>query len=583
MYRWIWLILAGAIALSQTSIGLCGSLIHKSYIVRYDRGWDILCEPYVINANDSVLKIFHQKGEISRQDYGDFLDIFKRLNPHIRNVDLVRPGQRIDIPLRKLEHGTLPGQTSGVITITFATLHDVTKIIRQHSNPYTVQKGDMVSMLIAREHGRYGSQPYREGIQLFKAANPEVTTLELIYVGQVVNIPDAAIRKEPWYANLFDNRGHLRKKVHQNPPRPPMESKPVSEPQIHKTIDKFSEKTTDNLMMAADCVGGRLKARGTYFLPIKDAEAFELKLLKHPLLEFDAGPKLVFTTDHMIMDLDKDKFQTYWPEITPVTVGLGASTEQYIAAIFAALNENGGGPTEELTIKKPGVRITVRAKYIRTEEAGRQLCITPVASAVQQTPGVLRRYLERNGIVIREIVAGRTIMVSNHDDPKIPKVRTPSSINPSSQKDFVRQLSHRLGFSYIPNTNITFPYAGFQVEAYGNLLSAKPGREILIDFSELYGDAATAIKKTGLDVVQIGPRDSYNIIAQKILTALSIQYKQHLTLLAARRSAKYNTAITINGLAYTDDQNRRILLTSADLHSAVTELLNYRGIDVVAW
>jgi LysM repeat protein len=583
MQRWIWLMIAGVIALSQTSNGFCGSLIHKSYIVRYDRGWDILCEPYMIRANDSVLKIFHQKGEISHKDYSDFLDIFKRLNPHIRNVNLIRPGQSIDIPLRKLEHGTLPGQTSGVITITFATLHDVTKIIQQHSNPYTVQKGDMVSMLIAREYGRYGSKPYREGIQLFKSANPDVTNLALIYVGQKVNIPDAAIRREPWYANLYDHQGNLREKVHQNPPHPPEENKPVPEPQPITTIATLSEKNMGNLMMAADCIGGRLKAKGTYFLPFKDAGEFELNLVKHPILEFGAGPKLVFTPDQMIMDLEKDKFQTYWPEMTPVTVDLGASTEQYIAAILSALNEDSGGPTEELILKKKGVRITVRAKYIRTEEKGRQLCITPVATAVQQTPAAMRRYLERNGIVIREIIAGRTTMSSNDDDPKIPEVKNLSSINPTGQKDFVHKLAHKLGFSYIPNTNITFPYAGFQVEAYGNLLSAGTGREILIDFGELYGDAVTAIKKTGLDVVQIGLRDSYIIIAQKILTALSIQYKQRPTMLAARRSAKYNTAITINGLLYTNDQNGRVLITSADLHPAVTELLNYRGIDVVAW
>jgi hypothetical protein len=285
----------------------------------------------------------------------------------------------------------------------------------------------------------------------------------------------------------------------------------------------------------------------------------------------------------MIMDLEKDEFQTYWPAMKPVTVGLDASTEQYVAAILAALNEDSGRPIEELMIKKPGVRITVRAKYIRTEDENRQLCITPIATAVQQTPAVMRRYLERNGIVIKEIIAGRTTMSANHGDAEIPEAKNLALINPTGQKDFVHKLAHKLGFSFIPDTNITFPYAGFQVEAYGNLLSANAGREILIDFSELYGDATTAIKKTGLDVVQIGLRDSYNIIAQKILTALSIQYKQRLTLLAARRSAEYNTAITISGLLYTNNQNRRVLLTNAELHPAVTELLNDRGIDVVAW
>jgi hypothetical protein len=45
------------------------SLIYKNYIVRYDRGWDILCEPYVVQPGDWVLKIFVRKGKIAHHDF----------------------------------------------------------------------------------------------------------------------------------------------------------------------------------------------------------------------------------------------------------------------------------------------------------------------------------------------------------------------------------------------------------------------------------------------------------------------------------------------------------------------------------
>ncbi len=177
MYRWLWSVLIGGLALSLCAYGYCGSLIHKNYIVRYHRGWDILCEPYVVQNDDSLFKLFHQKGEIAHQDCQGFLDIFRTLNPLIRNAELIRPGQRIDIPLRKMEHGTLPGQASGIITITFVGLSDVSDIVRQYSKIHTVKRGDMVSALVSGKFGRYGSKSYREGIQLFKAANPEVVNL----------------------------------------------------------------------------------------------------------------------------------------------------------------------------------------------------------------------------------------------------------------------------------------------------------------------------------------------------------------------------------------------------------------------
>ncbi|MFZ1985933.1 MAG: hypothetical protein WAU91_16060, partial [Desulfatitalea sp.] len=123
--RWLWPVGFVLFWIFSLNTALASSLVYKNYIVRYDRGWDILCEPYMVQSGDWVLKIFRQKGEIANQDFRDFLGIFQRLNPHVQDIDMVRPGQSIDIPLRKLEHGALPGQDNGVVTIPIVTLSKV--------------------------------------------------------------------------------------------------------------------------------------------------------------------------------------------------------------------------------------------------------------------------------------------------------------------------------------------------------------------------------------------------------------------------------------------------------------------------
>lgn len=574
--------LAAVIGLSQSTNAFASGLIYKNYIVRYDRGWDILCEPYVVQKSDWLSKIFHQKGEIAYKDFHAFLGIFKRLNPGVKNIDLIRPGQGIDIPLRKLAQGDLSGQSSGVVTIPFVTLHDVSQVIRQHSTLYTVKRGDMVSSIIAHKYGRYGSKPYREGLKLFKAANSHVVNLELIYRGQKLYIPDPSIRLKSWYAGMYDDQGNLRVKFDQNPPPASLETNPETISQQTAVTSVETEKPIENLVEVADYVGGELKASGTYYLLRQGGKDFELELSQHPLLKFGEGPKLVFTPNGQIMDMDKNLFQASWPEITPVSIESKSTTEQYVAAIFEVLSD-GRKHADELIIENQGVNIAIRSKYVRAENEGRQLCITPVATADQMTPESIRRYLEQNGIVIKEILPGGTASGFNHGDREHRTHKKRLAITPTSQKDFVQKLSNTLGFSYIPNTNITFPYANIQVQAYANLISTNTGRETVVDFGDLYGDAATAIRKTGLNVVQIGQKDSYDTIAEKLLSALSINFKHHPTLLAARRPAMYNTAITIKGLLCDDDYNRRTLLTSALLHSAVTDMLNNRGIDVVVW
>jgi len=589
-FNWKWLALTAIVLLIHSSPLSASSLVYKNYIIRYDRGWDILCEPYVVQKNDWVLKIFRQKGEIAHQDFRDFLGIFKRLNPHIQNIDMIRPGQGIDIPLRKLEHGTLPGQASGVVTIPFVTLTDVTKVVKQHSETYTVQKGDTVSKLLARKYGRFGSKSYQEGVKLFKAANPQIKNLDLIYSGQRVYMPDPTIREKSWYASMYDEKGNLRKNVDQNTqqtpppaePQPTAQPQPAIQPKPRPTAPPETQTPRSNLAEAANFVGGKLNAKGTYYLPRKEGGDYELDLSKHPILEMGKGAKLVFTPNDAVMNMDKDRFQANWPNITPVTVDTEATTEQFVSAIFNALEEE-GKPTEELTIEKQGVHIAIRAKWVRSESEGRQLAITPITSTDEQTPESIRRYIEQNGIVLKELLPDGTSLGINSGGLQRHSIKNILAITPTSQKDFVQVLAKTLEFSYIPNTNITFPYAGIQVEAYANLITTKDGREALVDFGDLYGDAVTAIGKTGLNVVQISPEDSYDAIAQKLLTALSINYEQHPTLLAAQRSPEFNTAITIYGLLFDNDQNRRVLLTSAALHSAVTDMLSDRGIDVVVW
>lgn len=583
-HRGLWLVMLAIFALSHASAAVASSLLYKNYIIRYDRGWDILCEPYVVKKNDWVIKIFRQKGEIAHKDFREFSSIFKRLNPHIKNIDIIRPGQGIDIPLRKLEHGALPGQDVGVVTIPFVALKKVKEVVKKHSDRYVVQRGDTVSKLIARKYGRYGSKAYREGVKLFKAANPTLTNLDRIYTGEKLYLPDPTIREQSWYASMYDAKGNLRDTLNQAKSQSPdaPEKKPASVP-IPKAVTKpKTEKPKGNLAEAAAFVGGQLQSKGTYYLPRAGAEDFELDLSKHPTLELGEGPKLVFTPGSKIMDMDSDAFHSNWPDMKPVSIDPQASTEQYISAIFQAMEED-GKPSEEVVFENRGVRVAVRAKWVRNESEGRHLCITPIASPEQQTPEAIRRYLEQNGIVLKEILPGGTAVKLDQGGMQRHNIKNILAIAPSNQKDFVKTLAKTLTFSYVPNTIITFPYAGIQVQAYANLISAKSGQEILVDFGDLYGDAVNSIGETGLKVVRILPDDDYDTITQKLFSALALQYEQSPTLLAAQRAGEYNTAITINGLLYSNDQRKQTLLTSADLPSAVTDMLSDRDIDVVLW
>jgi LysM repeat protein len=578
---WSWLLILLMLISVPAAPAAGSSMVYKNYIVRYDRGWDILCEPYVVKKNDWVLKIFRQKGEIAQKDFRDFLGIFKRLNPHIRDINMIRPGQGIDIPLRKLEHGSLTGQSSGVVTIPFVTLTQVSEVIKTHSKSYEVQRGDTVSKLLARKYGRYGSKSYREGVKLFKAANPQITDLDVIYAGQKVYLPDPSIREQSFYSAMYDAQGNLRESLPSSGTQAPGAGRLPAPPAASDAPREETSEPQSTLAEAAATMNGKLRSKGTYYLPRPGTGDFELDLSRHPMLEFGDGTQLIFTSSDRIMEMPREAFQASWPKIKAVSMEEQADTEEIIGAVFDALG-NQEKDSGEVSFETQGVRVAVRARWVRPDTGGRHLCITPISGADQQTPEAIRRFLDQNGIVLREVLPGGASPAPT-SAPRRHAVKNILALTPTGQKDFVQILARTLGFTYTPNTGITFPYAGVQVEAYADLLSADQGHETLVDFGDLYGDALTAIGKTGLHIVQITGEDGYGAITQKLLAALDLAFESQPAFMAAARPAEFNTAITVSGLLYAPQSGRRVLLTGAALPSAVTDMLSSKGIDVVVW
>lgn len=564
------------------------SLIYKNYIVRYDRGWDILCEPYVVKKGDWVLKIFRQKGELAHQDFREFLGIFQRLNPHVQDIDLIRPGQSVDIPLRKLEHGTLPGQASGVVTIPFVSLTRVMDVILQNAQPYQVQRGDTVSQLIARHFGPYGSQTYQEGVKLLQAANPQITDINRIYAGQKIYMPDPSIREKEWYNALYDEEGNLRESIDQKKPAPSnampagdggtpgaAAAPPVAEP---------AAEPMDVLAQAAATVGGTLIQRGTYYVPRPGQDDFEVDLSRYPMMDLQSQ-KVLFTRDGAIMGQSPGMLESIWPGGKVVQYNEDDSVQKVVAGIFQSL-EGGGAPAQETEIgfNDGMVHVAVRAKWIKSDSQQRKLCISPIEGIEEQTPDSFRRYLEQNGIVIREVLpGGQAPGAAGGTTSQRHMVKNVLSLAPAGQKIFVHDLSRALHFTYAPNVPVSFNYAGIQIQAFANLVSTPDGHEVLVDFGELYGDAVKSLHQSGLAVLQFGAEDSYATIARKLLTGLNAAFTENPAFMAAARPAQYNTSVVIEGLLYTDPQGQRTLLSGAALPPAVTDLLSGNGIAVVTW
>jgi hypothetical protein len=142
-------------------------------------------------------------------------------------------------------------------------------------------------------------------------------------------------------------------------------------------------------------------------------------------------------------------------------------------------------------------------------------------------------------------------------------------------------LLDALGYTYRKNVSITFPYAGIQVQAISNFVSTGKGKDFLIDFGDLYGDAVHEIKKTGIDAIQLKNDDDFHHILEKILGALELPYAVNPAFLAAKRTSSFNTELKISGYLLNRSNAADILISGSPLHNRILQFLNEKGIKVI--
>jgi hypothetical protein len=337
---------------------------------------------------------------------------------------------------------------------------------------------------------------------------------------------------------------------------------------------------------AARMLSANLQTKGTLYFPVENRPDVELDLSRYPLMELQNGKRLILNTDEKVMGFDPQILDALLDAADVVNLPENPTTAQVLERVLAS----GGalsGPDEGLTVSIPGVEIQVTAKWIETiadasDNSQRYICITPIPSDAERTPATILRYLDQHNIVLKEIQSGSLELTEEAAKAEgLQRYPVEEFLAAGDQQTFITQFAQSMGFTYAPNVTISFPYAGIQVKAMSNLLSTGRGSELLIDYGDLYGDAITSIKKSGLRIVQIEVGDSTADIVAKVIKGLNLPSTVNPRYLAAARSAQYNTAITINGFECRNSADEKVLIAIRALPSRIVSFLKGKGLKVI--
>jgi len=449
---------------------------YKRYSLFKYKNEAILCEPYIVKKDDWLYKVFQKKGELSKKNFPSFLSIFNEINPHVSNIDAIKPGTRIFIPLKKTDKEDYKQITSGNIdipVIEFSTLPDdlnLAPFIKKHK----VKKGETVSGLMHRDFSTKGCFLSKEGLIAFQLTNPSIKNIHIIYEGADIYLPDPSIKSQPWFKSLVSGK--------------PIQNKiKIKEP--HEKQLKLEAYKLVQLKKYSALIGGTLLSRGKMYFPGENNSDQVLDLSSTPIIDTKNGSKILILQDDKVNDALLKNIQAHWKEI---------KTQLLSETIDSLRNAD-----ENKSLKKTST-IWEYKKIIETL----LLQINYEYIPDSRIPFVLNNInLEASfGRVIRKNAADLLINFGNVYGSALKVLEKREFeiilITPKlNTLEMIRNLFLHLGYATWENPSFA---TGKHIENINGLYAAKEKDKLFIPIKPLSIDAIAFLKKEGIKILTLG-------------------------------------------------------------------------------
>lgn len=443
---------------------------YKRYSILKYKDEDVLCEPYAVSQDDWLYKILRKKGEISEKDFPHFINIFKEINPDISNIDAIKTGDNILIPLKKVNKADYNLSTSenvDVPVVEFSAIAedpDLQPFLKQH----IVQDGETVEKLIDHEFLQSKIQLSQEGLKIFQLANPNIKNIHILYEGTEIYLPDPSIKTQPWFKSLISGN-----------------TSPIENKEKHRETleNKIEAHKLARLKKYSSLIGGVLLNQGKIYFPGED---YSIDLSITPIIETADGEKIIITSDDALGDELFENIQSYWKNLK-------------IQSIFDALEkvkDNDNPPdrvNSTLKNKKMIQSLLFQAGFDYTADA--KIPFTLQNLSLEASFGRVIRKDSTDLLINFGNVYGSALEVLEKREFEI------ISISPELKtSEMIGLLFSHLGYSTLENPSFSM---GETVEKIVGLYAVKQEDKLFIPIEALSASAITYLKKENVKILSI--------------------------------------------------------------------------------
>lgn len=515
-------------------------------------GKKVYTESYTVKKGDHIWNILRNKGLLEKRNLMEILEVLKRLNTSLTDLDLIYPDETIIIPLEisPAEGGVFAQEAESV---SLASLEGIEGL-----ELYTVKKGDSLIRVVKSLYGVPKKELYNEYLNQLKRLNPSIKDLNRIFAGQKVRLPIYS----PQTVRMPITPSRARAKPGEG-----------TEEELRSIAVQLGEIFA--------LIGEEWLQTGEHFIPLKNGGQINLNADSYPIINLRNGKKVIVDLFNALPEDMSDLITSSWGNYGIVHLENGVDLKEAMDRIIILCDYKKIQGINEPLILGGDIPLRITTDWIihrvSGESAGGQdiIVINLLDDESSGTPGSIRAFLKGLGI--------QTV-----DYPPVPESEVEYGEGAEVLGDMgddvyslVEKLISLKGAEFSRDEEIPiYPdeKADFNLVIEADFVFDVHGRDHIIDMSGLDPEIVALLNEHGFRVLSLSEQEESFAVVTRTLDFLDMEYDSEPHIFwAADRTELKNIRLEIAGIIFRDHEARDMFATHINIPEEITGFLHGKG------
>ena len=561
--------------------------LRKSVNTREFRGQQVQGEERQIGRGDSLWRILVEEKGLSGKNFHSYLVLIRGLNPQVKNLEVLRVGDKIFIPLRadQLLEGPPPTEAaaSGRMQAGAGT-----------TTSYRVKSGEHLYQILREQLKITDDRKLAQYYALVKDLNPERKDWDTLLEGEILRLPALGRGQE----------------VTEKGPQPVVASKPTTDttaaarevkapvtpkaaavpapPDRRQTLRAPAKDNMALFAMVVEAMGSQIQQSGEEVVALKDGTVRFDKSSYPVVYNATLGQRVVIDPDEKIPSALRTKLgdPTIATQVLPMSNGM--SIQEAVSQLLARLGYQSLPADRPVIVQEEGVAFEAKGNWIalapEQSHKTQEVFVINLTEETSEIPDYLKAQLAKNGLQLRDVRARlSTARQSPPEAVKQPKDVAVQVKNwPRDKKEIIDALLLSFGVTFgVAETLSVNLGDGLRVEALTDRVFEQGGKRTALFFQRTDPEIKQALQdKQGVRIVEldIGSLSSRELIT-KVLQMLGDQasYREH-RFAAASGPTQDRLTVTAWGFHL---PTRAMFVTDRQIPTAMHRFFFEKGLEIV--